>query len=274
MRIRDAIKSVLLPGALAIATLASYDASAQPRRSPMLVFGQEAPPPTLDPHFSTAISTRNIAMHIFEQLVTRDEKNDVIPELAESWQMSPGWAHLHVQTPDRRQISQRQGDDLGRREGILRTLQADGSRPRDPRFRAGDRGPRSADLRPQARQADPGLPRGVVGLRRADRDPPGRAGRPRGRQDRPDRHRPVPVRGMGAGQPRPREALRGLPSRRALQGLQRLRRPQGSVVRPGRLQAGQGAGLARRGARDPDSSRSSRTCRRNRRSGSPATRRS
>ena len=48
-----------------------------------------SPPPTLDPHFSTSISTRNIAMHIFEQLVTRDENNDVIPELAEGWQVSP-----------------------------------------------------------------------------------------------------------------------------------------------------------------------------------------
>ncbi|MFZ4711928.1 MAG: hypothetical protein ACOYMH_19010, partial [Zwartia sp.] len=29
---------------------------------PLLVFGQEAPPPTLDPYFTTAISTRNVAM--------------------------------------------------------------------------------------------------------------------------------------------------------------------------------------------------------------------
>jgi len=56
---------------------------------PLLVFGQEAPPPTLDPYFTTAISTRNVAMHIFEQLVTRDETNAVIPELAESWTVSP-----------------------------------------------------------------------------------------------------------------------------------------------------------------------------------------
>src|SRR4051812_3039113 len=54
-----------------------------------LTFGQEAPPPTLDPYFSTSVSTRNVAMQIFEQLVTRDEKNAVIPELAESWQVSP-----------------------------------------------------------------------------------------------------------------------------------------------------------------------------------------
>jgi peptide/nickel transport system substrate-binding protein len=79
----------MFSGALAVAALASHGLSAEPKRSPMLVFGQEAPPPTLDPHFSTSISTRNIAMHIFEQLVTRDENNDVIPELAEGWQVSP-----------------------------------------------------------------------------------------------------------------------------------------------------------------------------------------
>lgn len=68
--------------------LAPPDGQAQ-QRSPMLVFGQEAPPPTLDPHFSTSIATRNIAMHLFEQLVTRDENNGVIPELAERWEVSP-----------------------------------------------------------------------------------------------------------------------------------------------------------------------------------------
>ena len=67
---------------------APLDALAQ-KRSPTLVFGQEATPPTLDPHFSTSIATRNVAMHIFEQLLTRDENNDVMPELADKWEVSP-----------------------------------------------------------------------------------------------------------------------------------------------------------------------------------------
>lgn len=67
---------------------APQQAQAQ-KRSAMLVFAQEAPPPTLDPYFSSSIATRNIAMHIFEQLVTRGESNQVIPELAESWKVSP-----------------------------------------------------------------------------------------------------------------------------------------------------------------------------------------
>ena len=70
---------------LAVAPVASQAQTVKP----LLVFGQEAPPPTLDPYFTTAISTRNVAMHIFEQLVTRDETNAVIPELAESWTISP-----------------------------------------------------------------------------------------------------------------------------------------------------------------------------------------
>lgn len=60
---------------LAVAPVASHAQTVKP----LLVFGQEAPPPTLDPYFTTAISTRNVAMHIFEQLVTRDETNAVIP---------------------------------------------------------------------------------------------------------------------------------------------------------------------------------------------------
>jgi peptide/nickel transport system substrate-binding protein len=68
----------------ALALLAAGPVAAQPKRGGMLVFAQEAPPPTLDPHFSSAISTRNIAMHIFETLITRDENNDIIDELAES----------------------------------------------------------------------------------------------------------------------------------------------------------------------------------------------
>src|SRR5690606_11629734 len=80
----------LLAGCVAIACVAaSPSAPLAQTRKPLLVFGQEATPPTLDPHFSTSIATRNVAMHIFEQLVTRDENNAVMPELAEGWEVSP-----------------------------------------------------------------------------------------------------------------------------------------------------------------------------------------
>jgi peptide/nickel transport system substrate-binding protein len=83
---RGAVLSCLI-GTLATGLLVS-PAVAQ-KRAPMLVFAQEAPPPTLDPYFSTSVSTRNVAMHIFETLVTRDENNAVVPELAEKITESP-----------------------------------------------------------------------------------------------------------------------------------------------------------------------------------------
>ena len=70
------------------AIAAPTDAQAQ-KRATMLVFAQEAPPPTLDPYFSTSVSTRNVAMHIFETLVTRDENNAIVPELADKITESP-----------------------------------------------------------------------------------------------------------------------------------------------------------------------------------------
>ena len=75
--------------AIAIGSFAPFLTTQAQKISPSLVFGQEAPPPTLDPYFTTSIATRNIAMHVFEQLITRDENNDVIPELAASWTVSP-----------------------------------------------------------------------------------------------------------------------------------------------------------------------------------------
>lgn len=48
------------------------------------VFGQEANVNSLDQMASGTISTRNIAMNIFETLTTRDETNHPIPDLAQS----------------------------------------------------------------------------------------------------------------------------------------------------------------------------------------------
>ena len=52
------------------------------------MFGQEAKVNSLDMHASSTISTRNIAMHMFEALMTRDEDNNPIPELAEAVDVS------------------------------------------------------------------------------------------------------------------------------------------------------------------------------------------
>ncbi len=78
----------LAAGAGLVAGLGSAPAQAQ-RRGGNIVFAAEAQPPTMDMHFSTTIATRNIAMHMYEELVTRGENNEVIPELAESYTESP-----------------------------------------------------------------------------------------------------------------------------------------------------------------------------------------
>jgi peptide/nickel transport system substrate-binding protein len=54
-----------------------------------LIFAQEAKANSLDMHASSAIATRNIAMNIFESLMTRDEVNNPIPELADTVTESP-----------------------------------------------------------------------------------------------------------------------------------------------------------------------------------------
>src|SRR3984893_15736115 len=53
------------------------------------VFGQEANINTLDQMSSATISTRNIAMNIYETLMTRDENNNPILELAEAMIEAP-----------------------------------------------------------------------------------------------------------------------------------------------------------------------------------------
>lgn len=54
-----------------------------------LVFGQEANTDTLDQMSSSTISTRNIAMNIYESLMTRDENNHPILELASAMTETP-----------------------------------------------------------------------------------------------------------------------------------------------------------------------------------------
>ena len=88
MKLRVDRPAIIVLAAMAVA-LAAAPAEAQPRRGGTLIFAQEAPPPTLDPHFSNAISTRNIAMHIFEVLISRDENNAIMDVLSESHAVSP-----------------------------------------------------------------------------------------------------------------------------------------------------------------------------------------
>ncbi len=82
---------------LIAAVLVAASCAGQTRAAPFkcphvggtFTFGQEANVNSLDMMVSSAISTRNIAMNVFETLVTRDENSRPIPELADSITQSP-----------------------------------------------------------------------------------------------------------------------------------------------------------------------------------------
>lgn len=60
-----------------------------PSRGGVLRAGMEAEPPTLDPHWTTASVTAQIAVHIFETLFTLDKEGNPIPHLVDSFTISP-----------------------------------------------------------------------------------------------------------------------------------------------------------------------------------------
>ncbi len=77
----------VLLGTVSALALAAAPASAQQfscgKTGGNLVFAQEAKVNSLDQHTSSTISTRNVAMNMFESLMTRDENMNPIPELAQ-----------------------------------------------------------------------------------------------------------------------------------------------------------------------------------------------
>jgi len=89
-------------------------ACAEPFKCPHMggnfVFGQEANFNTLDQMTSSTISTRNIAMNIYEALMTRDENNHPILELAQAMEEAPN--HLTYTFKLRRGIHFHNGKPL------------------------------------------------------------------------------------------------------------------------------------------------------------------
>ena len=83
---REFLASILLLGFATAANAAPFEC---PHKGGDLVFGQEANINTLDQMSSATISTRNIAMNIYETLMTRDENNNPILELASSMTEAP-----------------------------------------------------------------------------------------------------------------------------------------------------------------------------------------
>jgi peptide/nickel transport system substrate-binding protein len=79
----------LLAGVGLVGTAAHAAPFTCPSMGGDFVFGQEANINTLDQMTSATISTRNIAMNMYESLMTRDDNNNPILELAESMTEAP-----------------------------------------------------------------------------------------------------------------------------------------------------------------------------------------
>src|SRR5882757_7888617 len=111
MRRIDLSRIGLLAGVLGLAAAPALAAPfACPKKGGDLVFAGEAKVNSLDQHTSNTISTRNVAMNIYETLMTRDETNQPIPELAESVAESPD--HLTYTFKIRQGIKFHNGKDL------------------------------------------------------------------------------------------------------------------------------------------------------------------
>ena len=90
---RLSMKSLALAGSAVVLATAAGQADAQAFRCPRtggdLIFALESKVPGLDQHTSNAGATRNVALNIYESLVTRDESMNPVLELAESMTLSP-----------------------------------------------------------------------------------------------------------------------------------------------------------------------------------------
>ena len=83
------LSTVTALAGLAVATSVSAEPFKCPHVGGNFTFGQEANVNSLDQMASSTISTRNIAMNMFESLMTRDENFNPILELADSMVETP-----------------------------------------------------------------------------------------------------------------------------------------------------------------------------------------
>lgn len=91
MKSDSMVSMALIVMAAMASTLAATDSLAQtsprfvcPVKGGSITYAQGAKANSLDQHVSNTVSTRNIALNIFESLMTRDETNAPIPDLAQS----------------------------------------------------------------------------------------------------------------------------------------------------------------------------------------------
>jgi len=80
-----------LGGGLAVRALGGAGAAAaQPKRGGTLVAAQEVDPVSLDPHTNSNFSALQGYEHIYESLTGYDEKTNIVPALAERWEIQNG----------------------------------------------------------------------------------------------------------------------------------------------------------------------------------------
>jgi peptide/nickel transport system substrate-binding protein len=74
--------------ALAVLAASSLALAGTPVSGGVLRAALTASPPTLDPHAATHLAVREVGLHMFEGLLTFDSKFQVVPQLAEKWEVS------------------------------------------------------------------------------------------------------------------------------------------------------------------------------------------
>jgi peptide/nickel transport system substrate-binding protein len=110
MNTRDWVRLGTVAAAVALASPALAAPFSCPKKGGDLVFAGEAKVNSLDQYASNTISTRNVAMNIFESLMTRDENFNPILELAESMTESPD--HLTYTFKIRQGVKFHNGKDM------------------------------------------------------------------------------------------------------------------------------------------------------------------
>ncbi len=75
--------------ALSLTAVAPFSADAEPRRGGSLTYAYIAGPGTLDPHVASSMVELEVIHHLFETLVTMDDKYNTRPYLASSAEASP-----------------------------------------------------------------------------------------------------------------------------------------------------------------------------------------
>lgn len=82
------IRATIMGASIASVAWLTPAVAQEPVKGGDLVVAMAVTLPTVDPHASTGVATRYTSAHIFESVVTRGETGDIIPQLADSYEIS------------------------------------------------------------------------------------------------------------------------------------------------------------------------------------------